>query len=95
NGIVQQQFDFSSQSEKEFSAVAMDVTGNNVVLGSFDRIRLFSWSFRRGAWEEENYLDIPNLYEFADRMTRNDIGPHASFGGGDVPPVGDNRMEFL
>nr|CDJ87483.1 intraflagellar transport protein 172 homolog [Haemonchus contortus] len=62
NGIVQQQFDFNSQNEKEFSAVAMDFTGNNVVLGSFNRIRLFSWSSRRGAWEEGNFLDIPNLY---------------------------------
>ncbi|EYB98280.1 hypothetical protein Y032_0132g1691 [Ancylostoma ceylanicum] len=62
NGIVQQQFDFSSQTEKEFSAITTDSTGNNVVLGSFDRLRLFSWSFRRGAWEEGNTLDVTNLY---------------------------------
>ncbi|KHJ87890.1 hypothetical protein OESDEN_12325 [Oesophagostomum dentatum] len=62
NGVVQQQFDFSSQTEKEFSAITTDTTGNNVVLGSFDRLRLFSWSFRRGAWEEGNTLDVHNLY---------------------------------
>ncbi|KAJ1353157.1 Intraflagellar transport protein osm-1 [Parelaphostrongylus tenuis] len=62
NGVVQQQFDFTSQNEKEFSAITTDITGSNVALGSFDRLRLFSWSFRRGAWEEGNTLDIKNLY---------------------------------
>ncbi|KAK6038810.1 triacylglycerol lipase [Cooperia oncophora] len=28
-------------------------------------------------------------------MTRNDIGRHASFGGGDVPPVGENRKQSV
>ncbi|EPB77379.1 tetratricopeptide repeat protein [Ancylostoma ceylanicum] len=32
NGIVQQQFDFSSQTEKEFSAITTDSTGNNGTL---------------------------------------------------------------
>ncbi|WKY15558.1 hypothetical protein Q1695_000775 [Nippostrongylus brasiliensis] len=62
NGIVQQQFDFSSRNEKEFSSAITDTSGNTVVLGSFNRLRLFLWSFRRGAWEEGNTLDIPNLY---------------------------------
>ncbi|VDM52609.1 unnamed protein product [Angiostrongylus costaricensis] len=62
SGVVQQQFDFTSQHEKEFSAITTDITGSNVVLGSFDRLRLFSWSFRRGAWEEGNTLDIQNFY---------------------------------
>uniref|UniRef100_A0A0K0DN98 ANAPC4_WD40 domain-containing protein n=1 Tax=Angiostrongylus cantonensis TaxID=6313 RepID=A0A0K0DN98_ANGCA len=38
SGVVQQQFDFTSQHEKEFSAITTDITGSNVVLGSFDRL---------------------------------------------------------
>uniref|UniRef100_A0A1I7X993 Glyco_hydro_20b domain-containing protein n=1 Tax=Heterorhabditis bacteriophora TaxID=37862 RepID=A0A1I7X993_HETBA len=38
NGIVQQQFDYSDQSEKEFSSITTDPTGQNVVVASFDRL---------------------------------------------------------
>ena len=54
----------------------MDPTGQNVVVASYDRyqflkrtqeiilfrLRLFSWSSRRGAWDEGTPLEIKNLY---------------------------------
>ncbi|CAI2357816.1 unnamed protein product [Caenorhabditis sp. 36 PRJEB53466] len=62
NGVVQQQFDYNDQTEKEFTAIACDPTAQNVVVASYDRIRLFSWSARRGAWDEGAPLDILNAY---------------------------------
>ncbi|CAI5455003.1 unnamed protein product [Caenorhabditis angaria] len=62
NGVVQQQFDYSDQDEKEFSSIVCDPTAQNVVVASYDRIRLFSWSVRRGAWDEGTPLEIENLY---------------------------------
>ncbi|CAJ0935257.1 unnamed protein product, partial [Mesorhabditis belari] len=62
NGVVQQQWDFSEESDKEFSAICTDPTGNNVVTGSYDKLRLFSFNTRRGAWDEDTPLRIPNLY---------------------------------
>ncbi|CAL2048973.1 unnamed protein product [Caenorhabditis brenneri] len=62
NGVVQQQFDYNDQNEKEFSAIACDPTAQNVVVASYDRLRLFSWSSRRGAWDEGAPLEIQNAY---------------------------------
>uniref|UniRef100_A0A1I7TZF2 WD_REPEATS_REGION domain-containing protein n=1 Tax=Caenorhabditis tropicalis TaxID=1561998 RepID=A0A1I7TZF2_9PELO len=62
NGVVQQQFDYNDQVEKEFSSISVDPTAQNVVVASFDRIRLFSWSARRGAWDEGAPLEIQNAY---------------------------------
>uniref|UniRef100_A0A8R1I6R6 Intraflagellar transport protein 172 homolog n=1 Tax=Caenorhabditis japonica TaxID=281687 RepID=A0A8R1I6R6_CAEJA len=62
NGVVQQQFDYNDQAEKEFSSIICDPTAQNVVVGSYDRLRLFSWSARRGAWDEGAPLEIQNAY---------------------------------
>ncbi|EFP04115.1 CRE-OSM-1 protein [Caenorhabditis remanei] len=62
NGVVQQQFDYNDQVEKEFSSISCDPTAQNVVVASYDRLRLFSWSARRGAWDEGAPLEIQNAY---------------------------------
>ncbi|RCN37320.1 tetratricopeptide repeat protein [Ancylostoma caninum] len=63
NGIVQQQFDFSSQTEKEFSAITTDSTGNNVVLGSFDRVEmLFVVHFELQRIENTSDFSYPEDY---------------------------------
>ncbi|CAI4221536.1 unnamed protein product [Auanema sp. JU1783] len=72
NGIVQQQFDYSDQAEKEFSALITDPTGQNVAVASYDRIRLFSWSSRRGAWDEGVPLDIKNIYSVTSLAWKGD-----------------------
>ena len=50
NGVLQQQFDYSEEDEREFSAIASDPTGQNVVVGSYDRLdaylkEIFNYSF--------------------------------------------------
>ncbi|PIC15412.1 hypothetical protein B9Z55_022396 [Caenorhabditis nigoni] len=62
NGVVQQQFDYNDQPEKEFSSIVCDPTAQNVVVASYNRLRLFSWSARRGAWDEGAPLEIQNAY---------------------------------
>uniref|UniRef100_A0A1I7Y2C2 WD_REPEATS_REGION domain-containing protein n=1 Tax=Steinernema glaseri TaxID=37863 RepID=A0A1I7Y2C2_9BILA len=62
-GRMLQQFDYSHEDgEKEFSVAVGDPSGQNVVFGSFDRLRLFSWNQRRGAWDEGNVLNFKYLY---------------------------------
>ncbi|VDM37534.1 unnamed protein product [Toxocara canis] len=63
SGRVLQQFDYSSeQNEKEFTTAIRDPSGQNIVIGSFDRVRLFTWNQRRGALEEGKPLEIRYLY---------------------------------
>ncbi|XP_030627149.1 intraflagellar transport protein 172 homolog [Chanos chanos] len=62
-GHVLQTFDYSrDQSEKEFTVAATSPSGQSVVVGSYDRLRIFNWSPRKGAWDEAPSKEITNLY---------------------------------
>uniref|UniRef100_W5KZE2 Intraflagellar transport protein 172 homolog n=1 Tax=Astyanax mexicanus TaxID=7994 RepID=W5KZE2_ASTMX len=62
-GHVLQMFDYSRDcSEKEFTVAATSPSGESVVLGSYDRLRVFNWSPQRGAWDQASPKEIPNLY---------------------------------
>ncbi|XP_078506239.1 intraflagellar transport protein 172 homolog [Lissotriton helveticus] len=62
-GHVIQTFDYSRDpTEKEFTAAATSPSGQAVVVGSYDRLRVLNWSPRRSAWEEAKPKEIPNLY---------------------------------
>lgn len=38
------------------------LTGQTVVIGSFDRLRILNWSIRKSNWEESKQKFIKNLY---------------------------------
>ncbi|KAG7460913.1 hypothetical protein MATL_G00203920 [Megalops atlanticus] len=62
-GHVLQTFDYSrDRTEKEFTVAATSPSGQSVVLGSYDRLRVFNWSPRRSCWDEAPPKEIPNLY---------------------------------
>ncbi|XP_078397553.1 intraflagellar transport protein 172 homolog isoform X1 [Cetorhinus maximus] len=62
-GHVIQQFDYGRDStEKEFTVAATSPSGQSVVIGSYDRLRVLNWSPRRNAWDESRPKEIPNLY---------------------------------
>ncbi|KAJ3607079.1 hypothetical protein NHX12_026594 [Muraenolepis orangiensis] len=62
-GNVLQTFDYSrDRSEKEFTVAATSPSGQSVVFGSYDRLRVFNWAPRRGMWDEAKPKEIPNLY---------------------------------
>ncbi|EDV25844.1 uncharacterized protein TRIADDRAFT_24195 [Trichoplax adhaerens] len=63
DGKVQQQFDYSKDdTEKEFTVSASSPSGQTVVVGSFDRLRVYNWSPRRATWDESKAKNITNLY---------------------------------
>lgn len=58
-----QTFDYSrDRAEKEFTVAASSPSGQSIVVGSFDRLRVFNWSPRKGTWDEASPKEIPNLY---------------------------------
>ncbi|KAJ9575458.1 hypothetical protein L9F63_007663, partial [Diploptera punctata] len=63
DGRVAKQFDYSrDDKEKEFTVACCSPSGQAVAVGSFDRLRVFSWSPRKSSWEENQPKEIPNLY---------------------------------
>lgn len=63
NGKILQQFDYAKEEgEKEFCCASTSPSGQSVVLGSFDQLRLFNWSPKRESWEEGGLKHIPYLY---------------------------------
>lgn len=62
-GKILQQFDYAKEEgEKEFCCASSSPSGQSVVLGSFDQLRLFNWSPKRESWEEGGLKHIPYLY---------------------------------
>lgn len=62
DGRIMQQFDYSREDEQEFTTAVCSPSGQSVVVGSYDRLRVFNWSPRKGLWDEAKSKDIANLY---------------------------------
>ncbi len=62
-GRLLQQFDYSKDSnEKEFTVAACNPTGQTVIVGSYNRLRIYTWSPRKGLFEENDPKELTNLY---------------------------------
>uniref|UniRef100_A0A2K6MV73 Intraflagellar transport protein 172 homolog n=1 Tax=Rhinopithecus bieti TaxID=61621 RepID=A0A2K6MV73_RHIBE len=62
-GHVLQTFDYSRDpQEHEFTTAVASPGGQSVVLGSYDRLRVFNWRPHRSIWEEAEPKEIANLY---------------------------------
>jgi len=58
-----QTFDYSrDNTEKEFTTAVCNPSGQSVVVGSYDRLRLFTYSQRKSLWDEAKPKNIKNLY---------------------------------
>ncbi|XP_074640366.1 intraflagellar transport protein 172 homolog [Tubulanus polymorphus] len=72
-GRVLQQFDYSrDDDEHEFTIAVCSPSGQSIVVGSFDRLRVFNWSPRKGCWDEAKSKDIPNLYTITAMAWKRD-----------------------
>ncbi|XP_068142396.1 LOW QUALITY PROTEIN: intraflagellar transport protein 172 homolog [Drosophila tropicalis] len=66
-------FDYSrSEGEREFTVAACSPNGQAVAFGSYDRIRIYAWSPRQGAWSESASKEIPCLYTLSALIWRRD-----------------------
>ncbi|XP_060552918.1 intraflagellar transport protein 172 homolog [Ruditapes philippinarum] len=58
-----QHFDYSrDDDEHEFTVAVCSPSGQSIVVGSYDRLRVLNWSPRRQMWDEPKCKDIRNLY---------------------------------
>ncbi|CAI9571384.1 unnamed protein product [Staurois parvus] len=72
-GKIIQTFDYSRDpTEKELTVAVASPSGQSVVVGSHDRLRVLNWSPRRGLWEEAKPKDIPNLYSITALAWKRD-----------------------
>ncbi|XP_017022793.1 intraflagellar transport protein 172 homolog [Drosophila kikkawai] len=66
-------FDHSrTEGEREFTVAACSPNGQAVAFGSFDRIRIFAWSPRQGAWSESASKEVACLYTLSSLLWRRD-----------------------
>uniref|UniRef100_A0A1B6D0F4 Intraflagellar transport protein 172 homolog n=1 Tax=Clastoptera arizonana TaxID=38151 RepID=A0A1B6D0F4_9HEMI len=78
DGRVHKHFDYNQ--EKEFTLACCSPSGQAIAVGSFDRIRVYAWSPRKGVWEEEPSKDINNLYTVTALAWKRD-GSRVACGG--------------
>lgn len=72
-GRILQNFDYSKDDdEKEFTVAVASPSGQSVVIGSYDRLRVLNWSPRRTAWEESKPKEISNLYTISSLSWKKD-----------------------
>ncbi|XP_027896583.1 intraflagellar transport protein 172 homolog [Xiphophorus couchianus] len=72
-GQVLQNFDYSrDRSEREFTVAVTSPSGQSVVFGSFDRLRVFNWAPRRSKWDEARPKEISNLYTITSLAWKRD-----------------------
>lgn len=66
-------FDYSrEENEKEFTIASSSPNGQAVAIGSFDKIRIFTWSPRQTAWNELATKEIDKLYSVTAMSWRRD-----------------------
>ncbi|KAM9840528.1 intraflagellar transport protein 172 homolog [Aulostomus maculatus] len=72
-GHILQTFDYSPDpSEREFTVAATSPSGQSVVFGSCDRLRVYNWAPRRGVWDEAKPKEILNLYTITSLAWKKD-----------------------
>ncbi|XP_071116630.1 intraflagellar transport protein 172 homolog isoform X1 [Haliotis cracherodii] len=68
-----QHFDYTRDDEEhEFTTAICSPSGQSVVVGSFDRLRVFNWSPRKQMWDEPKLKEIPNLYTITSLCWKKD-----------------------
>lgn len=67
-------FDYSrdDDGEKEFTVAASSSNGQAVAIGSFDKVRIFTWSPRQSAWNELAAKEINKFYTVTAMSWRRD-----------------------
>uniref|UniRef100_A0A3B4XDD0 Intraflagellar transport 172 n=1 Tax=Seriola lalandi dorsalis TaxID=1841481 RepID=A0A3B4XDD0_SERLL len=72
-GHILQTFDYTRErTEREFTVAATSPSGQSVVFGSYDRLRVFNWAPRRGVWDEAKPKEIVNLYTITSLAWKKD-----------------------
>ena len=73
DGMMAQQFDyFRDNTEKEFTVMSVSPSGQALCVGSFDRLRLYSWSARKNFWEENRSKEFKHLYSITAMAWKKD-----------------------
>lgn len=66
-------FDYSrDDSEYDFNIASCSSNGQMIAIGSYDKIRIFSWSSRQNSWIEAPHKEIKNFYSVSGLSWRHD-----------------------
>lgn len=66
-------FDYShDDNEKEFTSAECSPNGQSIAIGSYDQIRIYTWSPRQKTWIDVARKEIKNLYSVSALTWRSD-----------------------
>ncbi|XP_071451009.1 intraflagellar transport protein 172 homolog [Hetaerina americana] len=84
NGQIEQSLDYTSDDSgdevADFNVACCSPSGQAVALGSYNRVRVYSWSPDRRTWEEGPGKNIQNLYSVTALSWKRD-GSRLAVGG--------------
>eukprot|EP00052_Salpingoeca_macrocollata_P025012 m.226452 g.226452 ORF g.226452 m.226452 type:complete len:1747 (+) comp22359_c0_seq2:150-5390(+) len=73
HGRIVQHFDYSKEAgEREITVLEASPSGQAVVAGSYDTLRVFNHNARRGNWDEAKCKKIANLYSVTSMRWKYD-----------------------
>ena len=73
SGKSKQYFDYSrDEKDHEFSVACASPSGQCVIFGTFNRLRIYQWSAKRRIWEEASTKDFQNFYTMTAICWRKD-----------------------
>ncbi|CAG9816108.1 unnamed protein product [Phaedon cochleariae] len=80
-GKLVKNFDYSKDtSEYDFTVAACSSSGQAVAIGSFNRLRVYTWNTRKSIWEETPAKELPNFYTLTALAWKRD-GSKVTCGG--------------
>lgn len=72
-GKIVKHYDYSrDDTEKEFTVACCSPSGQSVAVGSYDRVRVFTWSPRKAQWDEAPPKELPHLYTVTSLAWKRD-----------------------
>ncbi|KAG1667872.1 Intraflagellar transport protein 172 [Nymphon striatum] len=70
---IAQQFDYNRDvTEHEFTTAISSPSGQSVVIGSYNRLRILNWNPRKSTWDEAKSKEIQNVYTIATLAWKRD-----------------------
>eukprot|EP01060_Flectonema_neradi_P010067 TRINITY_DN17208_c0_g1_i3.p1 TRINITY_DN17208_c0_g1~~TRINITY_DN17208_c0_g1_i3.p1 ORF type:complete len:1741 (+),score=384.31 TRINITY_DN17208_c0_g1_i3:134-5356(+) len=72
SGAQQQCFAFDATEDREFTCCEFNPSGHSLVVGAYDRFRVFNYNMKQGKWEEGTHKFFENLFSITSAAWKHD-----------------------
>ncbi|KAJ9466254.1 Intraflagellar transport protein 172 [Diplonema papillatum] len=71
-GSAQQSFPYSMAEDRDFDCCAFNPSGHSLVVGAYDRLRVFNYNVKQEKWEEGAHKTFENLHSVVSLTWKHD-----------------------